>query len=114
MPSRLDTFHAVRVGVLWLHSADGGAYSAGQKETVMNTASQKCQCTLSVTVVFLSESLESSLNEFFYTVCCFCVLPVKTLSLHCFSWPLRMRRSRNESFIFEVDEHNWLKHRCNL
>lgn len=64
MPSRLDTFHAVRVGVLWLHLADGGTYSAGQEEAVMNTASQKCRCTLSFSVVFLSQSTESSINEF--------------------------------------------------
>lgn len=40
-------------------------------------------------------------------------LTVNTFT-HCFSWPYWMCCSRNESLVLEVNERNWLKHRCSL
>lgn len=65
VPSRLDAFHAVRVGAVWLHLAHRGTYSTGQEEAVMNTASKKCSRALSLAVVFLVSSLKSFLNGFY-------------------------------------------------
>lgn len=118
VPSRLDTFNAVRVGVVWLHLAH--RETLGQKRTIMNTESQKCHCT------------------FYFSCSCFfypSFLPLnlfRTNSLHCtlklqtqvnfehiqslfffFSGLTGWRRSHYESFVFDVNKHNWSKHRCN-
>lgn len=75
VPSRLDTFHAVRVGVLWLHLTVGCARSTGQKEAVMNTVSQKSQDT-------------------FWVLCVLCILNIASDHTHKISHHFMMKAFR--------------------